>query len=119
VYLSVAVGEGKAQIWIGAEAWVDAKEIAGAYRSAQQQLISDNKRKIPTHHLEAFRFVRRQTRRYGSRPSWARLWALWNEQHPERPYKQRNGLFQAFKEASVRLMRPKYDRPKWKRRDAS
>lgn len=124
LYLSVAVGEGepplvpdKARIWIDAEAWVDAEEVARAYRAAQRQLLGGDNRKIPIHHLEAFRFVRRHTSAGGSRPSWPRLRELWNEEHPDHPYRQRNGLFQAFKYASERLLHPGYNRPRWKGRD--
>jgi hypothetical protein len=106
VYLSVGVGGGKAQIWIGAEAWVDMKEVAGAYRAAQRQIWGDDNHKIRAHHLEVFRFVRRQTRQDGSHPPWARLREMWNETHPEQPYKQQNGLFQAFNKSSRELTHP-------------
>jgi hypothetical protein len=118
VYLSVAFGGGKAQIWIGAEPWVGAKEVAAAYRAAQQHLSGGVKHRIPAHHLELFQFVRRHTRQDGSRPKWEELRKLWNEEHPERPYKGRSGLFQAYKEASEGLANPAYNPPQWKRRDS-
>jgi len=114
VRLSVAAGGGKARIRIDAEPWVATEEVARVYRVAQRQLLGGDTRKIPVHRLEAFRFVRRHTQQDGSRPSWAKLKELWNEQHPEHSYKERNGLLQAFTQVSERLMRPKYRRPQWK-----
>ena len=61
--------------------------------------------------------MRRHTRQDGSRPKWEELRKLWNEEHPERPYKGRSGLFQAYKEASEGLANPAYNPPQWKRRD--
>ena len=59
--------------------------------------------------LEMVRFVIRQIREHGYRPSWRTLLDTWNRTHPdEEPFKSHNALVNAFE----RVVHPKYNRPK-------
>ncbi len=75
-------------------------------------LGGDNRRK-PDKVLEAVRFVARQIREHGSRPSWRKLLESWNRTHPDRRYESHNALVKAFE----RFVHPKYNRPKYKPRE--
>ena len=119
--ISVAVGFGEsdreyvpntAHVVITADVWTDKKEVARAFATAQRQLLGDDNRKKPDKVLETVRFVARQGREHGSRPSWRKLREAWNREHPDTFYMDHSELHRDFK----RFVHPKYNRPKWKRR---
>lgn len=107
----------KARITVEADAWVDAEEIARVFRAAQRQLLGGSPRKRPARTLELVRFVARQIREHGERPSWEDLRKRWKQEYPEWDYEYRQALGETF----VRFVRPKRGirRPKWRRRVAS
>ncbi len=93
---------------ITAEPWVDAEIVGRAFREVQKQVNGGDNRKITTKVLEAIRFV---ARRLGTgKIRWPELTAAWNRsQDPEKHYRSRNGLPQAFS----RFLRPKYKSPRF------
>lgn len=106
----------KARITVEADAWVDAEEIARAFRATQRQLLGGSPRKRPERTLELVRFVAWQIREHGERPSWRNLRVRWNQKYPEWKYKYPRTLRETF----VRFVRPKgIRRPKWSRRDGT
>ena len=77
--------------------------------------LGGDARRLSTRVLEVGRFVVRQTGIAYARPSWPDLHRLWNSTHTEWAYKDYRGFRQTF----MRLMHPKYRRPKWKGCDSS
>jgi hypothetical protein len=107
----------KARVTVEADAWVDAGEVARAFRAAQRQLLGGSARKRPDRALELVRFVARQIREHGKRPSWEELRVRWNRERPEWKYANRQGVSNTFE----RFVRPErgIQRPKWKDRGPS
>lgn len=117
--LSVAVGflddgildyvPNTASIVIRADVRVSVEEVAGAFKAAQRQILGGDNRKNEDKTLEMVRFVIRQIREHGYRPSWRTLLDTWNRTHPdEEPFKSHNALVNAFE----RVVHPTYNRPK-------
>lgn len=122
--VSVVFGESEhepntsARVVVEADAWTEVEEVANAYRAARRQLLGGDrkKRKMDERSLEVVRFVTRQRKKQGSLPPWPELQSRWNRDYPQWRYDDRNALARAYKRAYERLVRPEYNRPKWKRR---
>jgi len=109
-----------ARVVITSDVWVDPREVANAYKAARRQILGGDRtrRRINDRALEVVRFVTWQTREHGPGLEWPELQRRWNGAAPKKwQYSDRNGLWRAYKRNYERLWRPKYDRPKWKRRD--
>jgi len=73
-----------ARITVTADAWVNAKEVARAFRDTQQQILagSDAAGPTPERTLEVVRFVARRMRECGEE-DWGTRWSIWNKTRPE------------------------------------
>ena len=120
--LSVAVGFGQSSrpyvpntaiVVITANVWVSVDDVAGAFKTAQRQILGGDNRKKKGKSFEVIRFVAGQIREHGARPSWRKLHASWNRSHPESRYKSHSGLRKTFED----FVHPEYNRPKYKGRE--
>jgi hypothetical protein len=114
-----------AEIWLTADAWVDAKEVEQAFRNAQRQILGGDARPLPERTLEAVKFVARRMREHG-KESWRERWEAWNSTCPTCPdgpacpgypkcqkswrYKD----FRGFRQTFVRFTHRTHNWPKYK-----
>jgi hypothetical protein len=123
--LNVAVGFGEgerdyvpntASVHVTAEIGVSVEEVAEAFKAAQRQILGGDNRKRERS-LEVARFVARQIREHGKRPSWPEMKERWNEEHPRKKDRYRD--YRAIRQTFVRFMRPKYKRPRFEHAPSS
>lgn len=119
VRVAVASTDSTARVTITADVWADVEEVTNAYRAARRQILGSDKQKIPELSLELVRFVKGQTGKDGTRPSWPEMLERWNRRYPTWRFATYRAIRQHHERAHDRLMRPGYNRPQWKRRDPS
>ena len=114
-----------AEIWLTADAWVDAKEVEQAFRKAQRSILGGDARPLPDRTLEAVKFVARRMREHG-KETWRERWKAWNSTCPRCPdgpacpgypkcqkdwrYSSYNGFRQVFK----RFIRAEHNLPSYR-----
>jgi hypothetical protein len=66
-----------AEIWLTADAWVDAKEVEQAFRNAQRQVLGGDTSRLRDRTLEVVKFVAQRMRENG-KETWREHWKAWN-----------------------------------------
>jgi hypothetical protein len=108
-----------ARITVTAQAWVQADEVASAFRDAQRQLLRSDA--PPTARdertLEVVKFVARRMRKYEGE-TWSKRWKAWNRTCSKRwRYSDYRGFQQVYERFKKRYVYRKYEPPNYVKRE--
>ena len=89
--------------------WVSEETVVQAYR-ATRRTVRDGQpayRELPHGKtIRVLRFVTKQANDDGERPSWARLFDMWNAANPDETYAERSAFRKAYNRAVKALVPP-------------
>jgi hypothetical protein len=104
-----------ARITVTADAWVNVKEVARAFRDAQRQIRpgADAAGPMPERTLEVVRFVARRMREHGEE-DWGALWRAWNKKYPEWRYGSDRYFQQTFERFMEGVVHRTYELPNYR-----
>lgn len=86
------------------EPWVSAETVARVYRAAQQRLSGKQRHYLRDDAIDVLRFCMNQVDQRGRLPTWSRILAAWNRQHPNDQYKNAAAIRKAFVSAEETLI---------------